>query len=127
MKILGIDYGTKRVGLAISFGPLAEPLGIIENSDTLLPSLLFLCVEQKVEEIVVGLSDREMAKKTQEFVDLLKTKLDLPIHFIDESYSSHQVHQLIRESGMKQKKRQEPIDHFAATYILQEYLDTHTS
>lgn len=127
MKILCIDYGTTRIGLAISYESLAEPLGIIENSDHLIDEIRRICQEQNVEKIVVGISDREMATKTRQFVEKLQIALELPIEFMDESYSSVKVKNLLLEAKAKQKKRQEPIDHFAAAYILQEYLDTHES
>ena len=124
MKILGIDYGTKRVGLALSFESLAEPLGIIENTPSLIDELRRTCLEQNVEKIVVGISDREMAKRTKGFVEQLQLAIQLPVDYIDESYSSVKVQALLHEAKTTQKKRREPIDHFAATYILQEYLDT---
>ncbi len=121
--ILAIDYGTVRIGLAISRGSLAEPLKILPSDDTALSQILALCQEEQVQRIVVGLSENQMAQKTLAFIDRLKTMTQLPIETVDETLSSHTVHQQQLESGMKLTRRQAPIDHLAAASFLQEYLD----
>lgn len=124
MNILGIDYGTKRIGLAISIGKLAEPLEIVPNSEGVIDRIQTICVERAVEKIVIGISDREMAMMTQQFATDLGNKTNLSVEFIDESYSSVQVHDLLRQSGKFNSQKNGPIDHFVAAYVLQEYLDT---
>lgn len=121
MKTLGIDYGTKRVGVAVSYASLAEPLTILENDEHLLREVKKIVNEHKVKRIVVGLSENEMAKKTQAFAESLQNELKLPICFNDETLSSYQVHQFLRLHNLKE--RQGPIDHLAAAVILQNFLD----
>ena len=124
MNILGIDYGTKRIGVAFSIGQLAEPLEILSNSEEVIDELKKICQERAIEKIVMGLSDREMAEMTKQFADRLQSELKLPVEFIDESYSSVQVQDLLRQSGKLNTLKNGPIDHFVAAYFLQEYLDT---
>ncbi len=123
--ILAIDYGTVRIGLAISRGSLAEPLLIwSSNQLALFDNIARVCKEENVWKIIVGLSENEMAEKTKEFVEELKQHTNVPIEFVDETLSSHTVHQKVLETGMKQSQRQQPIDHLAAAEFLQEYLDS---
>jgi putative holliday junction resolvase len=124
-KVLGIDYGTQRVGVAISQGTLAEPLEILANSDGLIPKLLKLLQEHQVTQIVVGLSENEMAVKTQAFVDLLRQQTDLPIELNDETLTSATVHERLAEMSGKKQTPKGPIDHYAAAVILQDWLDLH--
>lgn len=120
-KVLSIDYGTQRIGLAVSYHTLAEPLEIIKNHDGALTRIIELCQQNQVEKIIVGLSENEMAKKTEQFVAELKKVTDLPIEFFDETLSSHTVHQKLKTA--KQSKRSGNIDHYAASEFLQEWLD----
>jgi putative transcription antitermination factor YqgF len=124
--ILAIDYGTVRIGLAISRGSLAEPLTIFTNDQTSFSKIETILSQQNVARIIVGLSENEMAEKTQAFVEELKRHTNIPIELVDETLSSHTVHQKVLESGMKQSQRQQPIDHLAAAEFLQEYLDSHS-
>ena len=120
MKVLALDYGTVRVGVAISFASLAQPLLILPNDANLLANIVKLIQEHHISEIVVGLSENQMAQKTKRFVKDLQTVTTLPITFIDETLTSYQVHQWLRQAPVK--KRRGPIDHFAAAVILENYL-----
>lgn len=120
-RSLAIDYGTVRIGLAVSRATLADPLGIIENNDRLFTQLQQILREEDIEQIIVGMSEQEMAEKTREFVKKLKNVTDLPIFFADETLSSKQVHQKL--VGAKRSKRQGPIDHYAAAEFLQSWID----
>jgi len=121
--ILAVDFGTKRVGVAISRGSLAEPLVIIPNSPTLLTQLKEILTQEKVEKLVVGLSENTMAELTRHFVTQLQTVTDLPIELVDETLSSHTAARKLRESGASLRVRQQPLDDRAAAEFLQEYLD----
>ncbi len=120
-RYLGIDYGTKRVGLAISHGSLAEPFQILSNDQNLYSSLVKVVEDELVEGVVVGISENEMAMKTTAFAEELRKHIDLPIYFADETLSSNTVEQ--RLLSAKKKTRSGPIDHYAASVILQEWLD----
>ena len=120
---LAIDFGTKRIGLAISRGTLAEPLKIIANDQQTFQTLAAICNQEAVSQLVVGLSENEMAKQTQAFVQELQKNIALPVVFMDETLSSNTVGAKLKARGAKLKKRQQPIDHLAAAEFLQEYLD----
>lgn len=124
--ILAIDFGTKRIGLAISRGTLAEPLKIIANDEHTFANLIQLCQQETVTELVVGLSENEMAQQTKAFVKELQQHLSLPVTFMDETLSSKTVSTKLKDRGVTLKKRQQPIDHLAAAEFLQEYLDLQT-
>lgn len=132
-NFLGIDYGTKRIGLAINVASLVEPLLVLNNqtnddqpiaSEEVVSKMAQICVEQKIDIIVLGYSEAQMAEKTKLFAQLLKNKIDLPIIFSDETLSSHEVNRRMKEASFSLKKRQGPIDHYAAALILEEYLET---
>jgi putative Holliday junction resolvase len=133
MRILAIDYGTKRVGLALSdeTGTIAHPLGLLpaEPAVTLFDRLKETVTEKKVEEIVVGLP-RNMngtygpaADKTRDFVAALQQVVAIPIHTWDERLTTVQAHRVLIESGMRRQARKERVDQTAAAILLQSYLD----
>ena len=120
MKVLSLDYGTKRIGVAVSYASLAQPLTILPNDAHLIAAIMDLIDQHHIQQIVVGLSENEMAKKTQEFVRQLQLATSLPIIFIDETLTSFQVHEWLKTASAK--KRREPIDHYAAAVILENFL-----
>jgi putative Holliday junction resolvase len=124
MNYLAIDYGTKRIGLARSIGWLAEPMMILSYSDKVVEQIYDLCKEYQIDELVVGISEGEMAEETKAFAEILKKKVELPLHYVDETLSSKEVTEMVRQSGKKMKDRREPIDHFAAAHVLQQFLDS---
>lgn len=123
-KILAIDFGTKRIGLALSHGTLATPLEIIANDSEAIAAIKKICETEMVTQIVMGLSENEMAEKTKEFAQRVEKATALPIHFMDETLSSHTVGGKLKASGASLARRQQPIDDLAAAEFLQEYLDS---
>lgn len=140
-RILGIDYGMKRVGLALSDETklLASPLKMVEASHKLELTidllLKFLTEHQKqfryeLEEIVVGLPLMMNGKKsmiTDEvlcFVEALKQKTTIPICTWDERLTSVLAERAMMESDMTRKKRSQKVDVLSAIVILQNYLDS---
>ena len=126
MKILGIDYGDKKIGLAISVGKLAEPLGIIrfETWSKLTERLLEIIASERIEKIIVGLSEGETGKKTKTFGEKLARETSVPVEYFDETLSTQEAQRLSKETGMKRTKRQALEDAFAASVMLQNYLDS---
>jgi putative Holliday junction resolvase len=120
-KILGIDYGRKKTGLAIAEGPLAEPLFVIRYSDikTLEAKIKELVEKYKIEKIVIGVSEGKMGKESREFADRLGAET------FDETLTTKEAQNLSIEAGINQKKRQEMEDAYAAAIMLQNYLDSH--
>lgn len=125
MKYLAIDYGTKRIGVALSYGHLAEPLTIIENTSDVHQKIIDVCDENQVTDIVFGISEGDMAQMTRDFAAVVAEKTQLPIHFFDETMSSKEVESILRGSGKGMKQRSQPIDHYAAAHVLQQFLDAH--
>lgn len=121
IKALAIDYGTKRIGLAISHASLAIPLEVIEyqNLEEAIARIEQVCQQKEVNQLVLGISEQQMAKQTKIFSDQLLKKIHLPIEFIDETLSSHDVREKMKERG---KRISGPIDHFAASLFLEDWI-----
>lgn len=132
-NFLGIDYGTKRIGLACNIASLVEPLLVLNNqlsddqpivSKEVISQIVQICLAQKIETIVLGYSEAQMAEKTKLFAQILKDSIDLPVILSDETLSSHEVGRRMKEASFSLKKRQGPIDHYAAALILEDFLET---
>lgn len=121
--ILAVDYGTKRIGLAISKGNLADPLIVLENNDDFFTKIKEICHQKDIGKIILGLSENKMAEQIKDFAKQLKAKLDIPIYFFDETLSSQQARKKLLIAKAKKKKRQGPVDHFAAALFLEEWLE----
>ena len=124
MKYLGIDYGSKRIGLAMS-DPLesfALPFSVISNSEDLLDEIEKICNEQKVESVVVGESrdfsqkENQIMEEIKPFVKSLGERLGLPVHLHPEFMTSQEAQQLQGKNEMH--------DASAAAIILKSFLDT---
>lgn len=124
MKYLGIDYGRSKIGLAVSDGKLAEPLKVIRYTDAsaISEKLKQIIKQEKIEKVVVGVSEGEMAEESKKFGLGLNLQ-PLVLEFFDETLSSHDAQELSRQTGMSRKKRRELEDAFAASIMLQSYID----
>ncbi|MFH1561702.1 MAG: Holliday junction resolvase RuvX [Patescibacteria group bacterium] len=122
-KVLAIDYGQKRVGLALATGPVVETKGFLENSSwrSLFSELVEICREQKVEQVLLGLPQGSLEPEIRKFAKQLQKMLKLKVVLTDETLSSHQAEQMI---GYRDRKR---IDSFSAAIILKQYLDLQES
>jgi len=133
-RILAIDYGRKRVGLAVT-----DPMQIIANGlDTvpakdLLDYLEKYMTNEEVELFVVGYpkqlnnEDSESMKYLKPFLGKLKKKFpDIPVEMVDERFTSKIAFQTMIDGGLKKKQRQDKamIDKVSATIILQSYMET---
>jgi putative transcription antitermination factor YqgF len=126
MKTLGIDYGRSKIGLAIADGPLSEPLKVIRYKDTTMVAeqIKKIITENGIEKVVVGVSEGEMGRESKNFSINFGKMLDIPVETFDETLSTQEAQILSREAGIHQKKRHEMEDAYAATIMLQNYLDT---
>lgn len=133
MRILGVDYGKKRLGLAVS-DPLcitAQGLPTLERRDIAhdMEALAGIIREWEIDEIVVGLPKRmdntlgEGAQEVLAFVEELKGRFPLTVHLMDERLSTVRAHRAMKEGGLSRKKRTERADMVSAQLILQDYLD----
>lgn len=133
MRILGIDMGERRIGLALSdpLGYTAQGLKTIQinNPDEVCKKLIVVINEKKVEKLVFGLpinmngSMGPQAKKVQEYASKLKMLTNLPVDFEDERLSSVSAEQVLLLADQSRKKRKKSIDMLSAVIILQSYLD----
>ena len=134
MRILGIDYGHKRLGLALSDddGVLASPLPVYLRSDPDqdLAYLTCLAKEKQIGQIVIGLprnmdgSLGEMAQEVLAFVDALKENINLPVDTFDERLSSTEAERVLIQADLSRKRRKTLRDSLAAVLILQGYLES---
>lgn len=124
MAILGVDWGEAKVGVAIAVGTLSEPLKVIRYKDlsTLLNELKGIIEKEKIERVVVGISEGKSRKKAQEFSKALKDALLIPVETYDETLSTYEAQRKAYESGIKRKKRKALEDAYAASVMLQSYL-----
>ncbi|TSC54432.1 MAG: conserved hypothetical protein TIGR00250 [Microgenomates group bacterium LiPW_16] len=104
MKILGIDYGEAKIGLATSEGEIAEPLGMIEIRNWEL-GIGNICRKEKVEKIVVGISEGKMAEKTREFGERLREITGLLVEFWEETLTSKEAVKKMIEAGKARRRR----------------------
>ncbi len=126
MRILGIDYGKKKIGLAVSDGPLAEPLKVIrfKTKEEAIKKVEKVVKVEQVEQLVVGVSEGKMGEESKRFGEKLKRTLDIAVEFQDETLSSIEAQRLSIEAGIKRKKRKEMEDAYSAALILQNYLSS---
>lgn len=132
-RALGVDYGERHIGLAISdeLGVLALPLMTLpaQNSGQVIRDILKLCAEKKVGTIVVGLplnmdgSRGPVAQAVERFVEELRRHTNLAVKVWDERLSSAQVERVLLEADLSRSRRKKLTDKLAAQVILQSYLD----
>lgn len=123
MRYLGIDYGTKKVGLALSdeAGGFAFPHSILKNDRELFGVIQKICEDEKVDALVVGYSltqhgeENDVVAVTNAFTEKLDTLLSLPVHKQNELFSSVEAHRYQTKKGDR--------DDSAAAIILQRFLD----
>ena len=133
MRVLAIDHGTKRIGLAISdeLGVVAQPLEFVlaEPFDKFLARLKDIIREKQVELLLVGMprnmdgSYGPAALKVQTFVAVLHEALTVPIKTWDERLTSAQANRFLIQGNVRRQKRKEKVDQTAAAILLQSYLD----
>jgi len=134
MRILALDHGTKRIGVAVSdpMKMIAQPLEFIspEPFVDFLERLKTLIAEKEVELILIGMP-RNMdgtygpaAAKVQEFVAALKEAVSVPIKVWDERLTSAQANRFLISAQVRRSKRKEKVDQTAAAILLQSYLDS---
>jgi putative Holliday junction resolvase len=127
MSILGIDYGKRKIGLAISTeGKLATPLKVLRvtSNDDALEKIGSVLEEEGVGEVVIGISEGKIAKEIEGFAELLQGKSGVKVIFQDETLTTKDAQEMSIDAGIKRKKRKEMEDAYSATLILQDYLDS---
>ena len=134
-RVLAIDVGEKRIGLAVSdsLNIIAQGLDTLERRDekALLGKLKSLVKKYSISKIIVGLplnmngSKGVSAKKAEDFSELLKTHVLNDVEMLDERLTTKQGERMLLEADVSRKKRKLSIDKIAAQLILQAYLESH--
>lgn len=134
MRILGLDFGARRIGIAMSdpTGNMAQPLTVIEKSrnDTDIHRIEKLVDEYGVDEVVVGLPvslSGEIGPQAQavlEYVEKIKAIIKVPVKTWDERLTTTAAERSLLESEVRRGRRKEIVDKVAAAIMLQGYLDS---
>ena len=133
-RVLGVDLGSKRIGIAVSDarGTMASPVTVVQRSGSLDADhrkIAALITEEEAVRVVVGLpvalsgQKSIAAQNVQTEVNLMTEALDVPVETWDERMTSAAAHKNLKAQGLSEKKRREQIDKWAAVSILQGWLD----
>lgn len=131
MKVLGVDYGRRRIGMAISdsLGITVRPLSTLDRKHIDPLAALGSVVSQEHPDIIVfGLpldhndNETEMSREVRAFADRLGSQTDIPITFVDESGSSLRAQSLLQTRKKKARRTKANVDKIAACLILEQYL-----
>ncbi len=133
MRVLGIDYGIKRVGLALSdgLGLLAHPYATLERTtrERLFADVLAIVAQESVQTIVLGFpqalngQETETTRQVRNFAESLRRRTDVPVVFQDEAFSSVEAERNLREGNHRGRKIKAVLDQQAAVVILNDYLE----
>ena len=134
MRILALDHGTKRIGVAVSdeLKVIAQPLEVVsaEPFEHFIKRLQQLIQDNEVELILVGMPQNmdgswgTATLKVEEFIEDLKSAVAVPIKTWDERLTSAQANRALIEGGVRRVKRKQKLDKTAAAILLQSYLDS---
>ena len=140
MRTLGLDYGSKTVGVAVT-----DPLGLTAQGVEIIrrqkenhlrktyQRIKELCKQYDVEKIVLGLplnmddTMGDRAEKTLEFKKELERRLSVPVFLVDERLTTVEAIEIMDDAGIKISEREKYVDMIAATIILQDYMNSHES
>lgn len=135
MRVLGLDYGDRRIGVAIcdELGMTARGLATVirKNRDADLAAIAGLVERFGVDKIIIGYplrldgSEGIQCDKVNRFARRLEARLSMPVIRWDETFSTQEAEELLRETGMRREKKRATVDRVAACIILQGYLDAH--
>ena len=118
MNYLGIDFGTKRIGLAYSQQGIIFTIPPLQNDQHLFDNLLTILKEYQINEIYIGISEGKIANLTQRFIDKLALMVKLPIESVEEAVSTLEAEDMFKKNLYSAKKHSRHIDSMAAAIIL---------
>ena len=135
MRILGLDYGSKTVGVAMTdaLGMTVQPYKTIQRDREsklrqTLSEIAEIVEQYQIEKIVMGLplnmddTEGERAAKTRDFAEKLKLRVAVPIEFTDERLTTMEAEEILDQSGIPRSEQKKVIDQVAAQLILEQYL-----
>lgn len=130
MKVLALDFGAVKIGLAIGDTEIgvASARYFLENNSQVFSVIQKICAEDKVKKIIVGLpagftGSTEQTKAVISFSDKLNEKIDIELELFDERFTTTIAQKNLQATGKKTHKQKELVDSEAARIILQDYLD----
>ncbi len=130
-RLMGVDFGDVRIGIALS-DPLqiiSQPFKVIPNNDDTFSEIIRIIKSEEVGKIILGLPQNlsgEDTKKTlevREFAETLKNKVDVPVIFWDERYTSVEANEELKQMGYTITESRKVIDKVAASIILKSYME----
>ena len=132
MSLIGIDYGARRIGIAVSdSGVLATPHSVVPNEGDALSRIAAIAGDVGAELVVVGLARRARTSdgeaKFHSFAEALRQKICKPVVLWDETLSTVEAAERLRAGGRKRSRRNEDIDMYAAAVILQSWIDARSA
>lgn len=132
MRLLGIDFGLKRIGLAVSDpgGKLAFPLRTIARTtrQAVFDELLRLITEEKIEGVVLGIplgpeGEKSLtARQVLNFRESLERRIDLPVYLVNEAFTSCEADTIMNERGLGHDRKKQALDQLAAVLILETFM-----
>ena len=132
-RYLGIDFGEKRVGIAITdpTRTIAQPFKTIHYTSLkkLVTEIKAILAEKEVAKIILGLplsmkgADSAQTQVVRDFADRLRNSCHVPVELLDERLTTVQAHQVMHQMGKKPSRHRDKVDQIAAQYILQTYID----
>jgi putative Holliday junction resolvase len=132
MKYLAIDYGDKRIGLALcdKNETIASPLAVLPTGKDLLQKIADIIHDENIDAIIVGLpinmdgSEGFQAKRVRQFAGQLEKQLNITIYFQDERLSTFGAQEKLEQTDLSKKTKSRRLDAVAAAQILQDFLET---
>ncbi len=134
MRYLGLDLGTKTLGIAVSdrTNMIATPFITLhfsaEKYESVIPELQMIIQEKSITDLVLGLPKNMdnscgfAAERSKKFQEILEEKIGLPVHLVDERLSSVEAENILISTDMKRIKRKRVVDNVASAIILDTYL-----
>ena len=134
MKYLGLDLGTKTLGLAMSdkLGIIATPYKVLRYDDvnTLIDNLKVIIKDESIDELVLGLPKNmnntlgPSSQRSMDFKELIEKNIDIKVNLVDERLSTVEAENSLIETDMSREKRKKVIDAYAASIILDTFLNS---
>ena len=130
-RIMGIDHGAVRIGIAISdpMQIIARPYKVIINNDDLLDEITSIIKKENIGKIIIGLplnlagEDTQKTKEVRDFAEKLKKDISIPVILWDERYTTVEANEALQEMGYNIHESKDVIDKVAASLILRNYLE----
>ncbi len=117
-NLLGLDFGTKKIGLAVSIKGIISPLNTVDNNDQAFVDIVQICRQYQIGKIYIGLCQGSIALLTKKFIKKLKSQISLPIQTVEETASTIEADQIFLTNKNKRKDYKNKINSISAAVIL---------